>query len=191
MRESFKERIVEAALDTLHRRGFNATGVQEIADVAGVPKGSFYNHFASKEAIGVEALERYWLSGLPLLDILSDSGQRPLQRLQIYFARLREIVSERGYNAGCLIGNFSIEMADHSAAISAELHKLLAAWTAALETCVREGQEGGSIKADLDPSMVASFLLNSWQGAVLRARADKNGSSFDAFDTIMFAMLRV
>ncbi|MGP4694124.1 TetR family transcriptional regulator C-terminal domain-containing protein [Agrobacterium cavarae] len=189
-RESFKERIAEAALDTLHRRGFNATGIQEIADAAGVPKGSFYNHFASKEAAGVEALERYWISGLHLLEILSDIREQALQRLRTYFARLREIAAERNYNTGCLIGNFSIEMADHSPAIGAQLHKLLAKWTAALEACIRDGQEDGSIKADLDPSMMASFVLNSWQGAVLRARADKNGSSFAAFDAIMFAVLR-
>jgi|SRR6516164_4874142 TetR/AcrR family transcriptional repressor of nem operon len=55
-----RERLLDAGLETLHRCGFNGCGVQEIAETAGVPKGSFYNHFESKEALGAAVLERYW-----------------------------------------------------------------------------------------------------------------------------------
>ena len=54
-----REEIVQAGLKCLVEKGFNAVGVQEITDAAGVPKGSFYNHFESKEALGVEIVERY------------------------------------------------------------------------------------------------------------------------------------
>ena len=54
-----KEKIIQAALKTLLQKGFNGVGVQEITEQAGVPKGSFYNHFESKEALGVEIVERY------------------------------------------------------------------------------------------------------------------------------------
>ena len=54
-----KEQIVTTSLNLLHSKGFNATSVQDITDAAGVPKGSFYNHFSSKEALGLEVLQRY------------------------------------------------------------------------------------------------------------------------------------
>ena len=58
-RPSAREGIVQAGLKCLVEKGFNAVGVQDITDTAGVPKGSFYNHFVSKEALGVEIVERY------------------------------------------------------------------------------------------------------------------------------------
>jgi TetR/AcrR family transcriptional regulator, transcriptional repressor for nem operon len=57
-RPSAREEIVQAGLKCLVEKGFNAVGVQDITDAAGVPKGSFYNHFESKEALGVEIVER-------------------------------------------------------------------------------------------------------------------------------------
>ena len=54
-----KEKLIEAGLKTLLAGGFNGVGVQEITDAAGVPKGSFYNHFDSKETLGAEIVERY------------------------------------------------------------------------------------------------------------------------------------
>jgi len=54
-----REQILTTGLALLHGRGFNATSVQDITEAAGVPKGSFYNHFASKEALGLEVVQRY------------------------------------------------------------------------------------------------------------------------------------
>ena len=59
-RESVKDQIIAAAVEALHSKGFNGTSVQDITDAAKVPKGSFYNHFESKEELAVAALDRYW-----------------------------------------------------------------------------------------------------------------------------------
>jgi len=55
-----KAELVEAGLDLLHRRGFSATSVADIAEAAGVPKGSFYNHFKSKDDFGSAVLDLYF-----------------------------------------------------------------------------------------------------------------------------------
>ena len=59
-RPNVRERLLDAGVEIFHRCGFNGCGVQEITEAAGVPKGSFYNHFASKEALGAAVLDRYW-----------------------------------------------------------------------------------------------------------------------------------
>jgi TetR/AcrR family transcriptional regulator, transcriptional repressor for nem operon len=109
-----REQIVVAGLEILHRRGFNGCGVQDITDAAGVPKGSFYNHFESKEALGVAVLDRYWQICGEQLRMLSDEPVPPLDRLRRYFESLAGIIAGQGYTRGCLIGNFSIELADAS-----------------------------------------------------------------------------
>ncbi|GEM_PF-31529 len=188
-RPSVKEQLIEAAVDTLHRQGFNGTGVQDITDAAGVPKGSFYNHFDSKEALGVESLDRYWQKTLRSLTVLSDSKLPPIERLKIYFRSLDEISRKRKYLRGCMIGNMATEMADQSAPIRERLGVILAAWSRAIESCVKEGQADGSIRQDIDSKSIASFLLNAWEGAAMRAKVDKDRTALRAFENVVFTML--
>src|SRR5260221_74488 len=86
-RHSLREDIVEAALEQFHSHGYNAAGVKDITDRAGVPKGSFYNHFDSKEALAVVALERY--AERRRLEDLADRSVAPLARLPGHFELLR------------------------------------------------------------------------------------------------------
>ena len=188
-RPSVKEEIVQAALKVLHQRGFNATGVQDITAAAGVPKGSFYNHFESKEALGLEALERYWQGALNSLDALKDEDVRPVARLKAYFRKLNELARKFKYRPGCMIGNLSVEMSDQSPMIRERLAIILAKWSRAIEQCVKEAQVEGSMRRDLDAKAIAAFLLNSWEGAVMRAKVDRNDVSFDQFEKIVFTSL--
>src|SRR5277367_394286 len=112
-RPSVRQKIVDAALEVLIEKGFHGCGVQDITDAAGVPKGSFYNHFESKEALGAEALDRFWQrSGCGLLGILSDENLKPIERLRRYFTVASSSLSDGGYRCGCLVGNLSLELAD-------------------------------------------------------------------------------
>lgn len=188
-RPSVKEEIIEAAVKVLHQKGFNATGVQDITDAARVPKGSFYNHFESKEALGSEALERYWQGALRSLELLKDDGTPPLARLKAYFRKLRDVGHKAKYRPGCMIGNLSIEMSDQSPLIREHLAAILAKWTRAIEECVAEAQIDGSLRRDMDAGAIAAFILNSWEGAVLRTKVDRTGVAFDQFERIVFAGL--
>ena len=187
-RPSLKEQIVFAALETLHRKGFNATSVQDITDAAEAPKGSFYNHFVSNEALAVEALDRYWQRILGSLKSLSDEKVPPLPRLRAYFKRLNRIASETEYS-GCFVGNMSVEMSNQSRTVRERLALILAAWTRAITSCVREAQADGSVRRDADANIMAEFLLNSWEGAVLRSKVDKDAASLDAFEKVSFDLL--
>ena len=60
-RPSLRENLIAAAVEQFHGRGYAATGVKDITDAAGAPKGSFYNHFKSKEALLHELLEEFRL----------------------------------------------------------------------------------------------------------------------------------
>jgi TetR/AcrR family transcriptional regulator, transcriptional repressor for nem operon len=185
-----RERLLEAGLETLHRRGFNGCGVQEIASTAGVPKGSFYNHFESKEELGAAVIERYWKqragSALRLLD---EPEFGPRERLRRYFSALADKMGKRAYSGGCLIGNLGAELSDQSELIRVGVEAAFAKWVEALELCIREGQSGGAIRADIDAAVLASFLINAWEGAVLRAKVVKNSAPLEEFKQIVFGNL--
>src|ERR1700739_1741607 len=113
VKPNVREQLLEAGLRVFHERGFNASGVQEITEAAGVPKGSFYNHFKSKEALGAAALDRYWQQGASAgLRVLEDTEVPPCERLHRHFAAMAENMAKRGYRGGCLIGNLGAELSD-------------------------------------------------------------------------------
>src|SRR5437899_75499 len=138
-RPNVRERLLDAGVEIFHRCGFNGCGVQEITEAAGVPKGSFYNHFASKEALGAAVLDRYWQQRAgATLRILEDSEVRPHERLRRHFAAMAANMAKRGYTGGCLIGNLGAELSDHSKLVCERLAAVLAEWTEAVETCIRQ-----------------------------------------------------
>ncbi|MET3521830.1 TetR/AcrR family transcriptional regulator [Mesorhizobium abyssinicae] len=190
-RPSVKEKLIDAGLRTLHKRGFNGCAVQDITEAAGVPKGSFYNHFPSKEVLGLEALERYWQGSASRRAILGDETLSPVERLRRHFNSLSEAVSRYDFEKGCLIGNFSAELPDQSPPIRDGLAVIYAGWTCAIEICVREAQQTGQLRTGADPAAVAAFLVNAWEGAVLRAKVDKHGEALEQFDEVVFAGLFV
>lgn len=183
-----REKIVEAAMDRFHALGFNGCGVQEIVDAAGIPKGSFYNHFKAKELLAIEVLETY--SKGSRRDMLADAAVAPLDRLRNHFGFLAQRYEANGYSRGCLIGNFAAETADGMPQLRAALDRSLARWTASVAGVIREGQADGSIAPNLDPDRTARFLINAWEGAVMRMKVTKSPESFEDFFAVVFPRLQ-
>jgi TetR/AcrR family transcriptional repressor of nem operon len=168
-RPSVREEIVQAALVEFHRRGFNACSVEDITTAAGVPKGSFYNHFTGKEELAIEVLGRFAASTGH--EVLLQRDVPPLKRLKKYFAALSESFVDNNCRQGCMLGNFASEMADHSAGVRDELTMRFSNWVDLLADVIREGQQAKQITSPLKPDVLAGFLLSAWEGTLLRARA--------------------
>ncbi len=178
-----RERIVEAATRSFHEKGFNGTSVQDITSAAGVPKGSFYNHFQSKEVLGAEIVDRYDAANV-LIAVLGEPSHPPLERLRRYFSGIAEVmVAAPG---GCMIGNFSAEMSDHSTIVRDRLKATWDRWTGGLELAIRDGQADGSIPSDLEAAVLARVLLDAFEGAILRMRVERSARPFDRFMTVAF-----
>jgi TetR/AcrR family transcriptional repressor of nem operon len=143
-----RSRLLEKGGDLVSTLGFNATGVQEITAAAGVPKGSFYNYFESKEAFAVEVLTEYWDSLIATYSpILADHNMTPLARIACYFAGLAEFHGRRGYAVGCLIGNMALEVTPSSEQVRIKLAAIYRQWTASLTECLGEAQAQGELPA--------------------------------------------
>lgn len=181
-----REQLMEAGLRTLHTQGFNGSAVQDITQAAGVPKGSFYNHFESKEALAMAALELFWTNGAARRALLSDPSIEPVERLRRHFQKLSTALARINYESGCMIGNFSSEMSSNSE-FRERLAKMYSDWSKALEGCIQEAETAGHLKVKVSPKALAAFLVNAWEGAVLRSKVELNGSAFDDFERVVFA----
>src|SRR5579872_5259713 len=94
-RPSLREKLASSAVDTLHSHGFNGCSIQDITEAAGVPKGSFFNHFENKEDLAIDALHRY-LEGTRS-DMLFDESVPPVDRLKNHFTYLSERMLSFGF----------------------------------------------------------------------------------------------
>lgn len=183
-----REEILAAGLETLHRRGFNATSVQDITEAAGVPKGSFYNHFASKEDLGAAVVAIYSEKGAVRRQALADTAVAPLARLRSYFEGLVGWAPHPG-SPGCLLGNFGAELSNQSPAIRAQLGVAFADWRRSLAQVIAEAQRIGELAAADDPDLLAAFVIDAWEGAVLRSKVEQSRAPLDAFLTVVFSKI--
>lgn len=169
-------------------RGFNACSVQDITEAAGVPKGSFYNHFKSKEALAAEILTEYG-KGNTDRSILTNSGVAALARLKRHFAALNEYFSR--CNDGCLVGKFMAEVSADTPQIRDRLISVLTIWGKEISSAIADGQDEGSIRKDLKADDLAAFLIDAYEGAVLRTRVEKNPRALKSFVKVVFSSIVV
>lgn len=185
-RADVRGRLLTAGLETLHKRGFNATGVQDITDAAKVPKGSFYNHFESKDALGVEVVNQYGAKAVERRRPLLEGTEPPLVRLRDYFRHLNQLGPATGFSRGCLLGNFGTELPSQSPAIRAALKTAFDDWAQAIAQVIEEAQQAGDVSRDMPAETLANFLLNAWEGAVMRSKVEKGPAALDAFLSVTF-----
>lgn len=180
-----KQQLLDASLHLLHSRGFNATSVQDITAAAGVPKGSFYNHFSSKEALGLEVLQKYLAQAGELSSLLTDSAVPVRERVRNYYRALGACNAEHAYARGCMIGNFSTELSQQVPAIRTQLQQAYTGSRRLLESAVMDGQRSGEIDAALPAAELADFIVDAWQGAVLRSKTAGDAAPLERFITVV------
>ena len=189
-KQGTREKLIQAGVKTIHASGYGGTSVQSIVEAADIPKGSFYNFFPSKEAFAAEVIDAYSNRGQERLrSFLLNPDVTPRERLEAYFDDRIEAFRTSQYVRGCLMGNFSAEAADQSALIRDGLTKHFGAWCGLLETCIAEAQRQREISGQFPASLLAKFLLNSWEGALLRMRAEKSDAPLLDFKEIVFKKL--
>jgi TetR/AcrR family transcriptional repressor of nem operon len=179
---STRDHLIEVGLELMRRHGYGATGLQEILAAAAVPKGSFYHHFDSKEEFTAAVLERYIaLEGEHCRQVLANMRQAPLRRLRRYFEDLIRNAGQSAPIQGCLIGSLSLEVAGASALLQGCLSSGFTHWQADVAAVLLEAVERGELPKSTKPEALAGFVLNSWEGALLRSQADKSDDPLKDF----------
>ena len=188
--KSTRDHLIDTGLKLMHQHGYNATGLAEILKAADVPKGSFYHHFGSKEDFAAAALERYTTrEAQHAASVLIASKISPLKRLKRYFMDLVKLYGQKGAIPGCMMGRFSLEMAAQNPQLRKQISVTFAHWQHTIATVVEQAVAHEDLPAGTDPESVAGFLLNSWEGALLRSQAEASDAPLELFMQIAFDQL--
>jgi TetR/AcrR family transcriptional repressor of nem operon len=168
-----REQILTAARSLIELRGYTALGTAEICKAAGVPKGSFYYFFESKEALALAVLEEHWATQRGEWTRILGGDAEPLQRLRQLFeeteAGQRAGQQNCGTVSGCMFGNLTLEMSNQTEAIRERLQQIFDAQVGMVEEVVLEAQERGEVAVS-GTHEAARSVVAQLEGQVLFAK---------------------
>lgn len=180
-REEMREHILATGQRIMAGKGYSAVGINEILTEAGIPKGSFYHYFGSKDAFGVAMLERYFDDYLAELDeTMQQPGVTYYQRLMRYWQQWQETQSFQECQGRCLAVKLGAEVADLSENMRHALEKGTAGIIARLTDAIEAGVSEGSLQTQQKPALVAESLYQLWLGASVMVKIVRNREPFDA-----------
>ncbi|MDF1584071.1 MAG: TetR family transcriptional regulator C-terminal domain-containing protein [Methyloprofundus sp.] len=180
-------KLLDQGVHMLMTQGYHGTGIKEILDSVQVPKGSFYNYFASKEEFAAEAITHYIE---PFILRLTAHLQAPqvdaLSALQNYYAELIVEVEKGGYKGGCLLGNLMGEIGGTSILCNCALKMAVERYKQLQQKALERAQQEGTVRKDRSAESMADMLVNLWQGALLRMKIEQSVQPLQAFcDTLL------
>jgi TetR/AcrR family transcriptional repressor of nem operon len=168
-----KERILEGAESLMLEKSFHSVGINEILKAVGVPKGSFYHHFESKEQFGVELIKHYSASANAhkrRLLLATDLDANPRSRLLTYFESSVACFVENGGKCPCLILKLASEVANFSEPMREAMAEAeCGEWARITEQVLLEGIEKGAIAALENPIKNAKLINLLMMGALLES----------------------
>jgi len=162
--------------------GFIRSGIDPILKAVGVPKGSFYHYFSSKEAFGLAVLARYRRYFEAKLDgFLLDEAFSPLERLQRFAQDAQDGIVRHEFRRGCLVGNLEQESSLLSEAFREPLQATYRSWQSRVANCLSESQKEGEIDLQDSIEETSQAFWIGWEGAVHRSRLEKRTQSLRLF----------
>lgn len=182
-----RNHILQTGADLIGQKGFGATGINAVLTSAGVPKGSFYHYFSSKNDFGLAVIDTFAQEYDTELDqILNDTSRSCVDRIRAYFDSGLKTMSNCEFTRGCLIGNLGQELAGQNETFRRRLDTVFQGWERRFELCIEEARLAGDVDEFINPADVASFLLSGWEGAILRAKVLKSAEPMERFVRVFF-----
>ena len=174
--------MIRSGLERLTEQGFVASGLDQILTRVGVPKGSFYHYFPSKEAFGLAVLDAYDDYFAKKLDrhLLAPEGT-PLSRLKAFIDDAKQGLQRHDFRRGCLVGNLEQEVAYLPDTFRPRLLSIYQHWQSKVEDCLLEAQKNGAIAPEASCAALAEYFWIGWEGAINRARLTQSTQPLDRF----------
>ena len=185
-----REMLLGVSMEALTERGFSGVGIDAILRRADVPKGSFYNYFRSKEALGTELIARFaaYVS-LKMERCLADETLTPLRRLRVFTEDVRHGMVRENFRYGCLVGKLAQEVNSLPGSFREQLAEVFAQWEERFAKGLKAARDAGEISPALDCERAAAFFWFGWEGALQRANLILRPEPIDIFLEEYFAGL--
>jgi TetR/AcrR family transcriptional repressor of nem operon len=170
-----RDEIIRIGAQLIHSQGYKATGLQQILDVAGIPKGSFYFYFKSKDDFGCAVIDyvTFTINAI-FAGYLCDTRIKPLDRLNNLLDFYESALKKSGASLGCPIANLSLELADTNEELRKHLQAAVEGFIAQIESCLEEAQKSRQLKSGLNTADTARFIFHGLEGAILHMKVAKS-----------------
>lgn len=179
--------LVWCGTELLTERGFQITGIEEVLKRVGVPKGSFYHYFKSKDEFGHAVIANYEQYYARKMDrIFGNLDRSPVQRLRDFVLNAKNGMVKFDFKRGCLIGNLGQELAALDTQFRERLESVLLSWEQRVSDCLKEAIAVGELAPGQDTEALSRFFWVGWEGAILRAKLMHSLQPIDQFTTIFF-----
>ena len=175
-----RQHLIDIAKALMAEKGYTAVGLAELVAAAGVPKGSFYYYFKSKEEFGQALLDDYFTTYLQTVDALLAGPGNARERLLAYFDYWSTTQAGSAPEGKCLVVKLGAEVCDLSVDMGAVLQQGTGAILDRLTQCIEAGHLDGSVAVATPARVLAESLYQLWLGASLMVKVARNGGPFDA-----------
>lgn len=183
-----RQSLIQVGTDVIGSHGFNPTGLNTVLKTAGVPKGSFYYYFASKEEFGLAIIDEFAIAyNDKIAHFLNNESLSPLQRIRAYLDDGLVIIREGMCKRGCLIGTLGQELSSQNETFRVRLDQVFEGWKQQFGRYLQSAVDCGELPEEADVEQLSEFLLSGWQGAILRAKMHSSITPLQAFIDIVFA----
>ncbi|MBS7552352.1 TetR family transcriptional regulator C-terminal domain-containing protein [Ancylobacter dichloromethanicus] len=187
---STRDKIVAAGRTAMLEQGYAGTGIGPLLASVAVPKGSFYHFFASKEDFAAAVLDSYSAQyRQQRQELFADEGLSPLARIERHLVQVERDAAADASVTSCLLGALAQASPGLGAELRERLNAAFAAWEQDLAALIAEAQRAGEVDPALDPVEAAAHVIDTFEGAVIRARAGDGPAAFARFRTFMQATL--
>jgi TetR/AcrR family transcriptional regulator, transcriptional repressor for nem operon len=187
-----RQSLLEAARRIVAAKGYAAVGINEILAAAGVPKGSFYHYFGSKDAFGEAMLKSYFDDYFATMDgIVADKGKSSAEHLMRYWQKFYDTQAADDCQGGCLVVKLGAEVADLSEVMRVATEVGTTAIVDRLEQMIADGIADGSVSVDDSPRATAEALYSLWLGASVMAKIHRSPDHLDRATTVTRQVLHV
>lgn len=192
MRSKTREEIIRKGAELIHAQGYYATGIQQILQASGIPKGSFYFYFKSKEDFGREIIDHFTsIISNVFMRYLNDSKTPPMRRLEKLFEYYESVFHKTGCSLGCPIGNLSLELSDGNDRLRKHLKTVIEKLISYIESCLEEAKRDRSIPAGLNTADAARSIFHGFEGAILHMKVLKSIAPFQTFRRYLREYLKI
>lgn len=167
-----RERLLNEMALLVHRKGFNATSINDVIEAVGIKKGTLYYYFSGKEELGLAVLERDKDHFIAFLDT-NLFGPTPIEALEQFFKAAFKKHRDTGFVGGCLWGNTALEMSDTNSTYKILVEKVFSEWISRIEGVIRSGQEAGQFRTERTADELARLVVAGIEGGIMMSRMTK------------------
>lgn len=173
--EKTRRRIVGHATLLMYEKGYARTTIDDVITAAGVTKGSFYFHFASKDELGYAVIENasdYILGSMRRS--LDRPGLAPRERIEAMLEGVQGIVEEADCSRGCILGNLALETSHSNQGFRERIARAFRDWSQLIASELEEMKRAGELPSEFDCARYADFAISALEGGIMISKVTRD-----------------